>query len=239
MNQYGLPLSAPIAQTIIPAMNQSGIVYGFYPITKTTFAGTETSFVLPDTTVPITTVTVDSLNGITQYMAAVFPLGIAANSQPWASASLIAPGNGAYRWFSQATETWMLHFNAGTLLTALAGNMAPVVSAPASPSAPTVAPPQALTFNGSVKYNALNGQCNFFDFNWINLFTATQEQVPLSITVVSNPAPIGSAPVSPMVDTIRLVKLADEVPAGVYAFVFSIANVSGLSTTVTLNLTVA
>ena len=79
--------------------------------------------------------------------------------------------------------------------------------------------------------------------------------MPLSITVVSNPAPIGSATVSPMVakvigipvatangvlyDTIRLVKLADEVPAGVYAFVFSIANVSGLSTTVTLNLTVA
>jgi len=124
--------------------------------------------------------------------------------------------------------------------------MGGVVTSPAAPSAPTVATPQALTFNGSVSYQALTGGCSFLDFNWVQLFTSTSELVPLYITPVSNPtgmvAKVLGVPTATvngiMYDTIRLVKVADHLAPGVYVFTFRVSATNGLSSNVTLNLTV-
>lgn len=257
-NKYGLALKAPIRQTILPAMNESGIIYGWYPITATNFAGTERTFTLtdgPQTVVPITTVTTDSGKGVPQYMAAVWPKGIAANYQPWASTLLMAPDAGYYRWWSMPSEAWLLHHGLGTLLTALEGKMDLTVPA-ASTQAPPTASNGTLRWQASVKYDQLSGMCPFFDFNWITLFAATSTGIdPVQIVVTGNPAPIAPSTVSPMkavvvgapqavagggvvYNTVRIMKLADEVPAGSYTFNFNITDTKGQSTAVTLTLTV-
>jgi len=247
MNKYGLALAAPSTQTLIPAMNASGLMYGFYPIASTVFDGTESSLTLPDCTVPLTTVTVDSGAAVKQYMAAVWPLGIANGYAPWASSSLVAPGDGAYRWFSMPTESWFLHFGLGTLATALTIGMSQVVTSPAAPSAPTVTTPVAYVYNGSISYAAITGDCAFFDFNWVLAFTQTQDQVPLRITPVTSPAGLLAKVIGVptatangvMYDSIRILRLNPAITPGVYVFTSSITNLSGLSSTVTLNLTIA
>jgi len=197
MNQYGLPLTTPSVQTILPAIIQSGIVVGWYPIASHSFAGTETSFTLSDgTVVPITTVTKDNgMEGVQQYMAAVFPLGIANNYAPWASSLLIKPDAGYYRWWSLPTETWMLHFGYGTLLESLHTRLNISNAQPAAPGAPTVTTPAAITWQASIAFADLTGDCEFFDFNWITTFRASTTGVdPLRVVVVSNPAGHGSRP---------------------------------------------
>lgn len=247
MNKYGLALKTPSVQTLIPVMNKSGVMYGFYPITSHSFTGAETNYALSDMTTPLTTVTVDSDQYVKQYMAAVYPLGIAANYQPWASSNLIAPGDGASRWFSMPAESWFLHFSKGTLVQSLTQNMNQVVTLPAVPGAPTVVTPQAMTFNGSISYAALTGGCSFFDFNWTTTFVTTGDMVPLSILPLTNPAGmkatvIGVPTATPngiMYDSIRIIKTAEDLAPGVYVFTFAITGMNGLSASVTLNLTVA
>src|SRR5271167_1130585 len=79
MIQFGLPLTMPSTQTIIPILDQYGKAAGFFPITSTTFLGTETTYMLPDGTVDITTVTLPpkvqnntNVSRVSQYMAAVY-----------------------------------------------------------------------------------------------------------------------------------------------------------------------
>ena len=98
MNKYGQPLAAPIRQTILPAMTKDGRIIGWYPIAAQTFTGAETSVTIPDTgnggagtVIPVMSVTQDSGIGLPQYMAAVWPTGLAANYQPWASTLLQKP----------------------------------------------------------------------------------------------------------------------------------------------------
>lgn len=256
--KYGLALTASITQTILPALTQDGLVKGWYPIASHVFTGSETSFTLSDgTVVPVMSVTKDKgMEGVQQYMAAVWPKGLASNYFPWASSVLVKPDAGYYRWWSLPTETWMLHFGYGTLLDSLHTRMNISAVVPSNPSAPTVTTPLALTWNASIAYDTLTGDCEFFDFNWITLFKSqTTSMDPLRIVVVSNPA--GSPP--PMVaqvigipqavaaglnagatiyDTIRIMKLT-ELAAGAYAFTFTVYDSLGQTANVTLNLTVA
>ena len=263
MNKYGQPLAAPIRQTILPAMTKDGRIIGWYPIAAQTFTGAETSVTIPDTgnggagtVVPVMSVTQDSDIGLPQYMAAVWPTGLAANYQPWASTLLQKPDVGYSRWYSMATESWFEHFTKGALIDGLTGgtlNLA--VSAASNPSAPTVTTPAAQTWQASIEYAMLNGDCPFFDFNWITLFAAKSNTTGIRIVVNTNPAPIAPDPLPPMkavnigipvagptgapiYDSIRIMKLMDEVPPGAYAFTFTIYDDLGQSTAATLNLTV-
>jgi len=264
MNKYGQPLKASISQTLLPVLTRDGRVHGWFPITAHTFDGTETTYNVPDSssaghiTLPITTVTTDSGNGVGQYMAALFPVGgqgKASNYKPWASSSLVPADQGYFRWYQMPAETWVLNFGLGTLLTAMSTRMNLTVAPATNPGAPGVTTPAAITWQASVEYESLLGDCEFFDFNWITLFAATTcTAAPLRIVVTSNPAPIAPATVPPMVasvigkpqatvngvvyDSIRIMKLADLIP-GAYAFTFNVYDVLGQVTAVTLNLTVA
>lgn len=263
--EYGLPFTAPVKQTILPAMIQTGEIKGWYPISARTFAGTETSLTLPDTgnggsgtVVPLQTVTVDLTgnNGMKQYMAAVWPAGLAKDYKPWGSSLLQPPDAGFYHWYSMATESWYEHYGAGALFTGLqGGTMNLSVSAASNPAGPSVTTPLALTWQASIAYAMLNGDCPFFDFNWVTLF-ATQSNTPgKRIVITSNPAPVAPDPLPyltasiigtptatgagvPLYDSIRIMKLTDEVPPGSYPFVFTIYDDLGQTVTATLNLTV-
>lgn len=247
MNKYGLPFSADSTQTILPALTEDGVVKGWYPIVQTVFDGTETSFTLPDVTVPLKTVTVDTPDGTKQYMAAVFPEGLPFNSQPWASSSLVKAEDGYYRWWSLPTESWVLHYGTGVFLDGLMHNLdrAGAAAVPA-PSAPTVATPQARTWQASIAYAMLNGNCPFFDFNWVQQFTASGETKPLRIEVLTSPSPLLAKVVGILTatqggvlyDTIRVLKTGP-VATGLYVFTFKVYEEHGLSSNVTLNLTVA
>lgn len=257
MNIYGQPLAANSTQTILPALTKDGRVRGWYPIAQTTFDGTEVAFTLPDMDVPLSTVTVDSTSGLKQFMAAVWPADLPWNEFPWASASLVSPSDGYYRWWSLPTSTWFLHFGNGLFLDSLSSSLdrAGAAALPA-PGAPTVSTPKTLNWQASVEYAALNGNCSFFDFNWVQLFTSTGETVPLRIEILTSPAPIGTATTPPLLgrvigiptaigkdsvlyDTIRVVKNADTIPPGTYTFTCAIYGETGLSANVTLNIVVA
>ena len=256
MSNYGLPLSSPSKQTILPILTEDGRVRGWYPIAVTTFNGTETSYTTSDgVVVPLKTVTTDTGNGISQYMAAVFPVGLPFNYFPWASADLVDGGEGYYRWWSLPTEAWTLHFGAGPLIEGLEWGLGHAGVSPPTPPAPPGAANGTLTWRASVKYEALFGNCPFFDFNWITLFQAQSTTVtPLRIVVTSNPAPIAPATVPPMkasvialpvatpngpvYDTVRIMKLADQVPPGTYTWTFAVYDDQGQSTPVNFVLTV-
>lgn len=257
MNKYGQPLAANITQTILPAILTSGVVIGWYPIASHAFTGAETTYSVGDITVPVTTVTQDSGIGVPQYMAAVWDAKIYradGQLQPWASVNLQKPDSGYYHWYSMPTEGWVEHFGLGTLLTDLTSRMNATAALPSSQSAPSVTTPLALTWTASVNYEQLNGDCEFFDFNWVTLFLASSTGPdPLRITTLTNPTPIAPATVPPMVaavignptlttsgpvyNTIRIMKMQD-VPTGTYAFTFAITDTKAQTTNVTLNLTI-
>lgn len=256
MNRYGLALTAPSTQTILPAMTEDGVIHGWYPIVQTTFTGAETSLALTDVTVPLKTVTVDTDSPVKQYMAAVWPLGLRWNYKPWASSLLVAPGDGYYRWWSLPTSTWFLHFGKGLFLDSMASSLDRAgAAATTPPGAPTVSTPQNITWQASVAYSALNGDCTFFDFNWVQLFTSTGESKPLRIEVVTLPTPIAPATNAPMLakvigvpvsigagavmyDTIRIIKNQDVLPVGAYVFALRIYDERGLSANVALTVNV-
>ena len=252
--KYGLPLTTPSKQTILPALSQSGVVLGFYPIAETTFTGTETDYELSDCTVPLKSVTVDANTHLntTQYMAAVFPFS-ASVDQPWASADLIEGGDGTYRWYSQPTMTWMLHEGNGILIDGLINGLAQTVPPVVTPEPPVVEP-ATMEWNATLDYSALTGDCPFFDFNWMTIFAAKSTgNAPMRIVVVSNPEPEAPATIPALkasvigiptatsqgaiFDTIRIMKLL-EVEAKDYTFEFKVFDITGLSTDVTLTLTV-
>lgn len=250
MNQYGLPLISASKQTIIPAMTTDGRVYGFYPITSTTYSSgaTSGSVTLPEGTLTLTTVTLDSQPGrnVTQFMAAVFPIP-AFNSKPWEGyASFVHGDSGYYRWFSLPTESWFLHFGLGTLLQSLEYGLASTSYSPPEETNPSVTD-GAMTWQASINYAMLHGDYSFLDFNWMTIFEAKSNAIPLRIVVTSNPAGgalkasiIGvstDTPYGQVFDSIRILKLSEVTP-GTYDFGFKVYDIDGNSTDVTLVLTI-
>lgn len=259
MNQYDLPLQNPSTQTIIPVITMDGRVRGFYPISETTFDGSETEYTTSDgVVVPLAVVTVDynpTLRNVTQYVAGVWPIGLPFNFFPWASIDFVAGENsGYYNWYSMPTHTWIQRFSRGNLIGSLYASMNESVFAPASNNPPD-ASNGAMTWKASVSYQMLLGDCSFFDFNWMEVFQANSDANPVRIQTLTNPAPIAPATVPPMrasvigipqasaqgpiYNTIRIMKLAPEIPADDYTFTFRVFDTLGLSTDVTFVLTVA
>ena len=270
MNRYDLPLTTPSKQSIIPAMFIDGRVIGFYLIASTTFTGAETTHTTTDgVVVPLKVVTVDtnpSLREVTQYVAAVFEetpsITLAATNQDvlrrrvesWSSADLILGDETAYRWYTQASQTWFLHFGDGTYIGALRDNLDFTVTAPVAP-VPPAATNGAMEWSASIAYQGLLGDCPFFDFNWMTLFkTKKPTEEPLRIVVVSNPAPVAPSTRPPLVakiigrpvsttkgvvyDSLRILRLGDSVDPGNYVFQFQIVDEKDYKTNVTFTLTV-
>ena len=257
MNQYGKPLVQPSKQTLIPAMTEDGRVWGFYPIPSTTFTGTETSFeVESGVTVPLKTVTVDAdpyLHTLTQYMAAVWPIGLPHKYVPWASSNLIAKDEGYYRWYSMPTATWFTHFGKGLVIEAITNNLDTEVPVPVAPTPPE-AEDASMEWQASLDYRAMLGPCGFFDFNWMTVFNTKSTKEPQRIVVVSNPAPVAPATTPSMkatvigipqasgngviYDTVRIMKLADALEPQDYVFEFQVVDTKNQRTDVTFTLTV-
>lgn len=256
MNRYGLPLATPSVQTILPAMTADGIIRGWYPIAETVFEGDETSFELVDVIVPLSTVTVDTDSPVKQYMAALWPVGLAKNFSPWTSSALVSPTDGYYRWWSSPTSTWFLHYGKGLFLDAISSSLNRAGAAAIAPSGPpSVTTPKSITWQASVGYASLNGDCSFFDFNWVSLFTSVfTDTKPKRIEIVSLPDP-GLESTPPMLakiigiptavgagaviyDTIRIIKNRDVLAAGAYTFTMKIYSEQGLAADVTLTVNV-
>lgn len=258
MNQYNIPLQSDSTQTILPILTEDGRVHGFYPIVETVFNNTQTSYTTSDdVVVPLKVVTVDAnptMRAVTQYVAAVFPVGLPVNYIPWASVDLIDAADGSYRWYSLPSQGWVLHFSKGLCMDAIQNNLAPTVVAPVAPTAPT-AEDGTMEWRASLDYQAMLGDCAFFDFNWMTVFQAksTSGVDPLRIQVLSNPEPIAPATVPPMkatvlgipqasgdgviYNTIRIMRLSELVP-GDYEFNFRVLDTAGLYTDVLFTLTI-
>lgn len=209
-NQYGLPLTAPSTQTLLPIVMPSGRIYGFFPITSTTFAGTETTFALTEGAIPITTVTLppkvqsntyDTQGRIQQYMAAQWPADV-EQQEPWIGyselVSVTHPNDiGYYSWYSMPVTSWFQHFGRGSLWSSLLFNLSKYVYVPPSTgTAPEVTTPQTARWACTVNAQAFATECSFIDFNWIDLFKAQLQSdpseqgwsvLPLSLSVTSNP----------------------------------------------------
>lgn len=263
MNQYGLPLAAgSVDQSILPVMYQSGRIIGYALITSTSFDGTETSYTLTDGLVlPLTTVTLDvdptQSARVTQYMAAVFSDGLPQGFAPWASEYVLAPdiNETPYRMWRLPAQTWALQYVPGNLVVALLSGMDSPTTPPTTPSPPTVSTPETLYWKASVSYLTLLGDCPFFDFNWVTLFSAKTDTQALRIVVSANPAPIAPSTQAPMVakvvgqpvavgagsvryDTIRIMRMVDALPANDYTFGFNIYDELGQVTPAVLTLTI-
>jgi hypothetical protein len=211
MIQFGLPLNEPSTQTIIPILDQYGRAYGFFPIQKTTFEGTETSFALSDGELAITTVLLpvgvknnSNIPAVSEYMAAVYD-PVQVPLAPWRGftefvSSDIPLGIGYTSWWSMPPGNWIQHFTAGIFLDSLVFNMASFAfTPPPGQGNPQVGNPAAtFTWSTVVDLQAFQQQASFIDFQWIDLFEASLQQnpnfapgeqiIPLSITTTSNPA---------------------------------------------------
>ena len=268
MNKYGLPLEKPSTQTVLPAMTEDGKLHGWYSIEVTTFDGTEEDFSLSDCTVPLKTVTVDGVHPVTQYVAAVWPVGLPHNEYPWSSYDLLEPGDGYFRWFSLPSQGAVVHQGPGGLMYALTTNLAVLPPAPPTRPDPTISN-SAIMWYASLDYRMLNGNCTFFDFNWITQFLGTTaDYTKVShIEITELPAPIAPATTSPILakvigrpvavanpdqggagtqvyDTVRMIINANPLPKGTYTVKFNVhearpaPGVPGKVTPATLTITV-
>lgn len=260
MNQYGLPLNADVVQALLPVMYESGRMIGYYPITQTTFDGSETEFTLSNSQeVAITTVTIDEdptkEGRPLQYMACVWSDGTPWNTFPWANELLVSPAEGFYRFFIQPTQTWVLRYQPSNLQVALERGFANVATPPTPPGPPDVTTPATLFWKASVSYSGLLGDCPFFDFNWVTLFAASSDTQAIRIVVTKNPDPVAPATTPPMVaqvigiptavgagiiryDTIRIMRMQDTLATGDYEFEFNIYSEDGQVTPAVLTVTV-
>lgn len=269
--QFGLPLVKDVKQTILPVIENCGstaLVLGFFPISATTFDGTETTFTLSSGTVDIESYTVaettdqgHGLDGVSQYMAMVLSYRQAKDNIITGYVDFVSAGNdGYYSSWAMPSRDWVHRYNAGTLLQSLRVGMASTTyTSPSAPDAPEGSD-ATLKWAASVDLTTNGSQCAFFDFNWINLFQTSMKTdgtngalIPLSIATKTNPsggyfkaAYIASKPViipggAPLFNTIRIIRLKQDVPAGDYGFVFTISYTKDsiqVSTDVTLTLTV-
>jgi hypothetical protein len=232
-------------------------VFGWYPFISTVFTGSETTLTLSDgLVIPLQSVTVDN-NPATQgrplqYMAAVYSKNLAYNLKPWASNLFQKPNEGFSRVFGLSSDDWIVRYTKGALLEAFSTGMGQVATGASVPGAPTVSTPAAtMTWEASLNYEGITGNCMFFDFNWVALFKASANNTdPARIVVVSNPAgnhlaaqvigqPIAVANGGMLYNTIRILKLDETIAAGAYVFQFTVYDTLGQSTNAQLTLTVA
>ncbi len=249
MNKYGLPLAQPSEQTILPAMTEDGKLRGWYTIGTTIFDGTETEFKLIDCTVPLKTVTVDTPYPVKQYVAAVWPVGLPHNEEPWSSSSLLEVGDGYFRWYSLPSQGPVLHYGPGGLIGGLQTNLAIMPPAPPIPASPTIED-SAIMWYASIDYEMLNGNCTFFDFNWVTqllgttadytkvshieiaelpapIDPVTDPTIPLLAKVIGRPVAVVDTNVSgaagtQVYDTVRIIMNMQPLPKGTYEVKFNV-----------------
>jgi hypothetical protein len=210
---FGLPLNEPSKQTILPYITDSGRIYGFFPISLTTFQGTEQTFTVDAgaRTVNLQTVTLPAMNSantvldnaqrVQQYMAAYFPIS-QEGIQPWRTfSSIVLPTPSKlrmYSWWSMPGATLVNHFSRGVFLNALEFAMNPSVPIPLPPVTPPVTTPQTLSWAATIQQQTLQSECSFIDFSWLELFQANVNAndpnnlqgnniLPIAVTSIVNP----------------------------------------------------
>lgn len=217
---FGLPLDAPIKQTILPIVsNPTGIIYGYYIIAATTFDGSERTQPMLPTPVPITTVSLPTygrihggkalIGGLTgspvqQYMAAVYSddelvscePGRAVVSAPWlAYDNFVSVADAGYsQQFSHALYTFKDRLTLGNLIQSLVYGMAAVNSPVADQVPPPTASNAVFSWYTNINEAALLTECPYFDFNWVGLFQASSEQtgtLATPITITNVEIPAG------------------------------------------------
>ncbi len=253
-NKIGQPLVSPSRQTILPVVTNNGNIRGFFTIAATTFTGAETSFVLADGPVAITSVTLPkkvdngSGYGVEQYMAVVYN-DVEERLRPWLGYSAFVNTNDTgYRLaYTQPTQGYMSRFNRGVLITNLLVGMADE-----APMTVPLVPPEAhngvMRWAASMNVNSTQLNCGFFDFQWITLFRAKSDRKALRIEIVSNPAggvfkstlvpnPVVTPEGNTEFNTVRIIKLVPATP-GAYVFVYKVTDDQDQSTTCQLTLTI-
>lgn len=258
--QYGLPLTSPVSQTILPIIVSSkilpvnyrpfdpkkmptgidlgalpsgvpsvsapvqtpiviggGMEHGFYFITKTVFTGSETSFTLPSSTVPIPLMSVTrpaqaqignpgylgaGQPQVQQFMAAVWDRSV-ESQKPWAGYAEWVNTNstGMYANWVQPADWVHANVSWGVLNGSYMGRMDLYQSGQGTitPPPPPTASNGNWTWTAHASYDSLNADCPFFDVNWFQLFNAsynvsakqqdgTYATVPISIVPTTVPA---------------------------------------------------
>jgi hypothetical protein len=206
MIQLGQPFPAGFTskQTVLPIITAAGVIVGFFPITSTTFTGTETTFALASGTVPITTVTLPQKNSTPlledyrneNYMAAYWPdpattadmdnTGhpvIFRNFSPWRGYPEFVDGQnpktlGYYAWWSMPATLWRLHFSKGVYLNMLTNDLDFPIPAPPSTNPPNPVTPQTLRWSCTANAESMLLDCAYFDFNWVKEFQLAYQPDP-------------------------------------------------------------
>jgi hypothetical protein len=256
-NKLGLPLAKPSKQSILPVIcGHDSLIQGFFPISVTTFDGTETTLMIDGYPLDVTTVTLPkkvddgSGFGVQQYLAAVFPTEQKL-VRPWLGFGTFVPDDDAQYMGAHhvmPTQGWKTQYFLGPLVTNLLVGMADNVFNPQTVNPPTVQ-------NGTIRWvaslttNPTGIDCGFFDFLWTDLFKASTQGVdPLSIEIVSNPPGgffkstlVPNPIVSPLggiqFNTIRIIRLLDT-PAGTYTFNYRVTDTKNQTANCQLTLTV-
>lgn len=267
--KFGLPLDAPVTQTIIPVVSDFNFnVLGFFVIPSTEFDGTEETYTFDGITQPISITTVTPTNrqmngrpyGQPQYMAAVYNWVDTRVNRPWLGYPPFVSAEESGYWSRTNMTTTGTFFNGGlgSLIGGLVVNLAPDVVDENAPT-PDVTTPQTMKWYAPLDLDAFPADCRFFDFNWLSLFKAKLDPIsplnsavdPLQVSVVSLPAgdyfalkPVTSAgPTSTasgiMYDTLRVLILSETVPADDYVFQLKVSNSENQSVNVQLTLTVS
>lgn len=270
----GVEFAEPITHTILPVAEitrgqtrngevTSVRIVGFFPISQTEFTGLETSFSLSTGPVKVTSVRLPtSVAGerVPEYMVAEFN-SHEANLEAWRGhGSFVSNEESGYysQWVLPASAITYRH-GLGILVGSLVRRLdVGTWSSPGNPVPPTAS-------NGTIKWAASipltsNLECAFFDFNWVDLFSAkppagvdVASLTGLAIVPTTQPAglPFKSTVMQhPMVGpnntviytTVRIVKLKQEPAPGDYTFGFTIVYTDShnrqASANVTLTLTV-
>ncbi len=249
----------------------SARIVGYLPIAETEFDGTETTFtvqggaggVVNVSSLRLPTKVQDgsTFHQVQEYMVAYYDQP-ASHYAPWLGypSFINTDDTGYYSWWSLPTITRTHHYGRGVLFGSLWSRMN------IYPAPTPVTPPNPPGENGTLRWAAsmnlssASRDCAFFDFNWMALFQATPppgtlpgQQTPLSIMVTSQPpdgefkaAVLQRQTILPgggvVFDTVRIIRMQDNVVAKDYEFEFAISQVDSegriTTTDVTLVLTV-
>ena len=249
----------------------SARIVGYLPIAETEFDGTETTFQVqagPGGSVNVSSLRLptkvqdgSTFHQVQEYMVAYYDQP-ESNSAPWLGypSFISADDTGYYSRWSLPTITRKHHYGRGVLFGSLWSRMN-IYPAPVDPGPPT--PPGengTLRWAASMNIASAGRECAFFDFNWMTLFQATPppgfqpgQLTPLSIVPTSQPeegefkaAVLQRQTILPgggvVFDTVRIVRMLDNVVAKDYTFDFAITQVDQEgrigTTNVTLTLTV-
>ncbi len=248
--EFGLPLQAPIQQTILPIVvmqNSTAEVVGYTPIAQTEF----TNGAVHQLTVGGVTYFAGSVNlprqsnrdqtgypAPTQFIAILFTQAEARN-RPWLGIpdfrSNDHAGFGSYWTAATAAK---LHWTFGPLVGSLVRGMGRYTTVIEGTPEPDVAASAELNWTASLDASE-NAACNSFDFNWLEVFEAEvsanrlpRNAIPLRIEVVEQPnaaiiAEVVQIPVTmpefgKVYNTIRITRLTSTLPLGDYDFTFRV-----------------